>query len=129
MTLPIINQEYLINTLSSLVGINSINPVLSTEAIGEEEIARYIAETMQAMRLEVHLHEIAPKRYNVVGIKRGKGSGKCLMLNAHMDTVGIEGMESAINPTNPGWKIVRQRQPGYERWSRSNSGSCEIVAR
>jgi acetylornithine deacetylase len=37
-------------------------------------------------------HEPEPGRVSVVGTLKGKGGGKSLMLNAHMDTVGIDNM-------------------------------------
>ncbi|MFQ5436958.1 MAG: M20/M25/M40 family metallo-hydrolase [Anaerolineae bacterium] len=36
--------------------------------------------------------EVEPGRWNVIGRLRGRGSGPSLMLNAHMDTVGVDGM-------------------------------------
>ena len=36
--------------------------------------------------------EPAPGRPNVVAVARGSGGGRSLMLNAHMDTVGVAGM-------------------------------------
>ncbi len=39
-----------------------------------------------------------PARDNVVGIVRGSGGGRALMLNAHMDTVGVAGMECPHDP-------------------------------
>ena len=39
-----------------------------------------------------------PGRDNVVGIVRGSGGGRALMLNAHMDTVGVAGMECPHDP-------------------------------
>jgi acetylornithine deacetylase len=35
---------------------------------------------------------IKPGRINVVGTLKGSGGGRSLLLNAHMDTVGVEGM-------------------------------------
>src|SRR3989442_1674543 len=48
--------------------------------------------------LEVEWDEPAPGRPNVIGIARGTGSGRSLMLNAHMDTVGVVGMERPHDP-------------------------------
>ena len=91
-----ISLEDLTKILSDLVGINSINPSLSSEGIGEEEIGTYIADTLSNMELEVTTYPLAPNRMNVVGLQRGsrkaKKRGRSLLLNAHMDTVGVEGM-------------------------------------
>jgi acetylornithine deacetylase len=47
---------------------------------------------MQQLGLDVAQHEPAPDRTSVVGTLRGAGSGKSLMLNGHIDTVGVENM-------------------------------------
>ncbi len=87
-----IDQEYLHQALRELVQINSINPSLAPGAPGEAEIAAYAAEALSKLNAAVQVHEPLPGRASVVGILRGSGGGKSLMLNAHLDTVGIEGM-------------------------------------
>jgi acetylornithine deacetylase len=49
------------------------------------------------MGLEVRTLEPEPGRISVLGTLRGTGGGKSLMLNAHYDTVGVEGMEEAFS--------------------------------
>jgi len=87
-----IDRDYLIKTLSNLIGINSINPQLVPEGRGEAEIAAYIAETLRRLTLDVTAHEPELGRVSVVGRLQGKGGGRSLMLNGHIDTVGVEGM-------------------------------------
>ncbi|HEX2680849.1 MAG TPA: M20/M25/M40 family metallo-hydrolase, partial [Candidatus Dormibacteraeota bacterium] len=48
--------------------------------------------------LEVAIVESVPGRPSVVGVLRGSGGGRSLMLNAHMDTVGAGGMSSPFVP-------------------------------
>ena len=84
--------------LSDLVAINSINPDLIPGSPGEAEIAHFIANWSEQAGLEVHLHEPVPGRPNVVAIARGSAGGKSLMLNGHVDTVGVEGM---VGPHQP----------------------------
>lgn len=84
--------------LSDLVSINSINPDLVPGSPGEGEIARYIADWLKLNDLEVELVESVSGRPNVVGIARGTGGGKTLLLNGHMDTVGVAGMPDAHQP-------------------------------
>jgi acetylornithine deacetylase len=77
---------------SQLVAIESINPELGVGGSGESELARFVAEWCERAGLETTLSEAAPGRPNVVAIARGTGGGRSLMLNAHMDTVGVAGV-------------------------------------
>jgi acetylornithine deacetylase len=88
----------IVELLHQLVAIDSINPDLVPGGAGEEKIARFIAGWLQEAGLEVHWDEPAPGRPNVIGIARGTGGGRSLMLNAHMDTVGVAGMERPHDP-------------------------------
>src|SRR5512145_2963538 len=84
--------------LSDLVAINSINPDLVPGSPGEGEIAHYIADWLRRANLEVELLESVSGRPNVIGIARGTGGGKTLLLNGHMDTVGVAGMPDGHQP-------------------------------
>jgi acetylornithine deacetylase len=81
-----------------LVAIDSVNPELIPGAAGEAEVARFVAEWLERAGLEVEVEEVAPGRPNVVGIARGTGGGRSLLLNAHTDTVGVAGMERGHEP-------------------------------
>ncbi len=87
-----IDRDYVLKTLIEMVRINSVNPSLSPEGNGETEIGAYIANSLNALGLAVSTYEIKPKRVNVIGRLKGSGEGPSLLLNAHMDTVGVEGM-------------------------------------
>jgi acetylornithine deacetylase len=87
-----IDESYTLQTLKDLVQINSINPSLSPDGKGEAEIGSYVADSLNDLGLQVTTYEIEPGRLNVVGVWKGRGSGRSLLLNAHMDTVGVEGM-------------------------------------
>ena len=50
---PSIDRAYLIQTLSDLVRINSINPTLVPGGAGEAEIANYIAGSLGGFGLQV----------------------------------------------------------------------------
>ncbi len=75
-----------------LVAIDSVNPDLILGGAGEAEIARFVAGWCEQSGLEVELEDAAPGRPNVVATARGSGGSRSLMLNAHMDTVGVAGM-------------------------------------
>lgn len=84
--------------LSQLVAINSINSDLVSGGPGEADIAAFVARWLSDHGISTHLEDAAPGRPNVIGVLRGSGGGKSLMLNAHMDTVGVEGMERPHAP-------------------------------
>jgi acetylornithine deacetylase len=84
--------------LSDLVSINSINPDLVPGSPGEAEVAHYIADWLKLNDVDVQLVESVSGRPNVVGIAHGTGRGKTLLLNGHMDTVGVAGMSNAHQP-------------------------------
>src|SRR5213080_373559 len=88
----------IIELLRQLVAIDSINPDLVPGSAGEEKIACFISDWFERAGLEVAWDEAAPGRPNVIGIARGTGGGRSLLLNAHMDTVGVVGMERPHDP-------------------------------
>ena len=92
-----IDKTYTINTLRKLVQINSVNPGLVKGAPGEGEIAWFIHNQLNELGLESKISDAAPGRPNVTAIIKGDGGGKSLMINAHTDTVGIEGMDDPFS--------------------------------
>jgi acetylornithine deacetylase len=88
----IIDRSYTLETLARLVQINSINPTLAPGAPGEREIARFIEGSLRSCGLEAEILEPEPGRSSVLGRVRGSGDGRSLMLNAHVDTVDVQGM-------------------------------------
>jgi acetylornithine deacetylase/succinyl-diaminopimelate desuccinylase-like protein len=81
------------------VAIESVNPDLVPSGSGEAAIAEFVATWLRTAGLdEVSVVDAPPGRPSVVGIVRGSGGGRSLMLNAHMDTVGAGGMSSAFSP-------------------------------
>src|SRR5579864_4440064 len=81
-----------------LVAIESVNPDLVASGSGEANIARFVAEWLTGAGLEVEIVEPIEGRPSVVGVVRGAGGGRSLMLNAHLDTVGAGGMKDPFTP-------------------------------
>jgi acetylornithine deacetylase len=81
-----------------LVGIDSVNPDLVPGGLGEAEIAAFVAAWLERAGLDVSVEEAAPGRPNVVARAAGSGGGRSLLLNAHMDVVGVEGMTDPFSP-------------------------------
>jgi acetylornithine deacetylase len=92
--------------LQQLVAIDSINPDLVAGGAGEQEIARFVANWLDQAGVEVTLDESTPGRPSVVGMVRGSGGGgRSLLLNAHLDTVGVTGMERPHDPVVDGNRL------------------------
>src|SRR5215470_4797663 len=87
-----------IQLLRDLIAIDSVNPSLVPGAKGESEIARAIAQLLQAGGLDVEVQEVTPGRMNVIGVLDGKEKGRSLMLCGHMDTVGVMGYDKPFDP-------------------------------
>ncbi|CZR59427.1 related to diaminopropionate ammonia-lyase [Phialocephala subalpina] len=78
----------------ALVRIDSTNPGLSRSGgIGEGPIAEYISAWLEHRGIETHRLEETPTRPSVVGIVRGSGGGKSILLTGHIDTVTTAGYE------------------------------------
>ena len=74
-----------------LVATPSVNPTLAAGGAGEGAIASLSAGLLEDWGLSTTLHQVAPVgRCNVVATLEGEGP--TLMLNGHLDTVGVEGM-------------------------------------
>ena len=75
-----------------LVSIPSVNPSLAAGGgEGEGRIAAVAAELLEGWGFKVATPEVAPGRHNVIARLEG-GRGGTLLLNGHLDTVGVEGM-------------------------------------
>jgi len=74
-----------------LVAIPSVNPSLARAGEGEQRIAEAAARLLREWGLEVETFDVAPGRPNVMARLQGSGA-TTLLLNGHLDTVGVEGM-------------------------------------
>ena len=83
---------------SRLVSIDSVNPTLVSTGGGEAAAAQVLADWLEQAGLEVHVEEAAPGRPNVIGVARGTGGGRSLLLNGHLDTVGLLEPDGGLNP-------------------------------
>jgi len=94
-----IDKKKINKLLQDLVKIDSVNPSLVSGTAGEAEIAEYLREWMTARGMEATITEIEPGRVNAVGVLKGSGGGKTMMLNGHTDTLGVDYM--TIDPFDP----------------------------
>ncbi len=99
MGLQYIGNDKIINLLGHLVSIPSVNLSLdSKNGSGEKAIAEFCVKWLSEYGIKSWFEEVAKDRANAVA-EVGNGSGPTLILCAHLDTVGVNGM--AISPFEP----------------------------
>jgi acetylornithine deacetylase len=78
---------------AALIEIDSRNPTLAPGAPGEHQVAFFLASLLETWGFRVERHEVVAGRFNVVArAGRAMPGVKSLMLNGHLDVVGVEGM-------------------------------------
>jgi acetylornithine deacetylase len=91
------DRAHFVGLLSRLVRISSINPAFGDGATSEAEVAAFVAGEMEGLGMETRRLEPEPGRVSVLGRLPGAGGGPSLMLYAHLDTVGVEGMDDPFS--------------------------------
>jgi acetylornithine deacetylase/succinyl-diaminopimelate desuccinylase family protein len=107
-------KDELVQLVSDMVRIPSVPPEApapgltdtAVEVSGETLVNRALKPVMESFGLETDLWEVEKGRANLVGIWRGKGKGRSLLLNGHVDVV----------PSGP-----------LERWTVAGPWSGEII--
>jgi len=88
--------------LSRLVRCPSVGPGEGTPLdppFGEARLIDLLRETLDSWGAQVQVSEVAPGRPNLIARFDGADAGRSVMLEAHADTVGVEGM--TISPFEP----------------------------
>jgi len=75
----------------ALIKIDSRNPTLVPDAPGERACAHTLASVLEDWGFDVEIQEDVPGRPNVIA-RTGPRDTATLMLNGHLDVVGVEGM-------------------------------------
>ncbi len=76
----------------ALVACDSRNPAFASDAPGEGAAAQLLAGVLRSWGFTVDILESAPGRPNVLARIGGGHGGRSLILNGHLDTVGVAGM-------------------------------------
>ena len=95
-------RQDIVDLLSRLVACPSVGPGRRRNfgsPFGEEKLARLLTDIVSGWGAEVTLQEVASGRPNLIAKFAGRDSGRSLMLEAHGDTVAVEGMK--IEPFRP----------------------------
>jgi len=104
-----------IATLADLVRINSINPAYP-DGTSEASVADYLRDFFRSRGIETRDQEVFPNRSNLIARLPGRDPRRRVILEAHMDTVTVQGM--TIPPFEP--TIAGNRLHGR--------GSCDTKA-
>jgi len=88
-----IDRDFTLTTLQELVRIDSRNPGLGEpDAPGELDVARYADSVLSRLGWDSQVLDHGDRRASVLAVRRGSGDGPSLMVNTHLDTVGVAGM-------------------------------------
>ncbi len=112
-------QDRIVTLLKELVAINSINSTLSGGP-GEKEIADFIHNHLRRLGFEVQVQAVSGARANVVALVRGKSPSPAVLLNGHIDTVGVEGMPLSFSLRQEGDRL-------YGRGAYDMKGSVAVM--
>lgn len=111
-----------------LVRIDSRNPTLVAGAPGEGGIARVLSEILGAWGFRVEVRDAAPGRPNVIArVGNARSGARSLMLNGHVDVVGVEGMSHA--PWDPAVRDGRIYGRGSSDMKAGVAAMCAAAAR
>lgn len=89
-----------VELLCELVGIDSVNPSLVAGAAGETEIVAALRARLERAGFETHIVEAhgIPGRPSLIAIAPGSADAPTVVLNGHLDTVGVTGMDEPFAP-------------------------------
>jgi len=88
--------------LSQLVACPSVNPKSATHfssPLGEAGMVALLEELLRSWGAKVDIHEVHPNRPNLLACFPGKNPNRSILLDAHTDTVAVDGM--IIPPFTP----------------------------
>ena len=107
-----------------LIRIDSVNPDLVDGGAGESAMAEHCQRWLDRRGFETHRLEGTPGRPSVVGVLRGSGGGRSIMLNGHLDTVTLTGYDG--QPLEP--RIVHGRLYGRGAFDMKSGLAAMMVA-
>ncbi|QDU78518.1 Acetylornithine deacetylase [Polystyrenella longa] len=91
-----------VDLLKQLIAIPSVNPMgqsVSGDIYYETAVTRWLVGLFEERKIPYRVQEVSPGRANVVAVCHAPGATKTVMLDAHQDTVPVEGM--TIPPFEP----------------------------
>lgn len=92
------NNERVVDILRDLIAIPSVNPVYDGASTGEGGVSAYVEAWAAGLGLPVERQNVFPGRDNILIRLAGPEGAPILLFEAHMDTVGVDGMPSPFEP-------------------------------
>lgn len=95
--------DEVVELLSDFVAIPSVNPAFRAngdpaEMFGEQAKAEHVLSWLTRAGVTASLQEVLPQRPNVIAHVTGRIGQRTLMLECHLDTVQVTGMEAPFTP-------------------------------
>ena len=106
--MPPIPTDAASELLTELVAIDSVNPGLVPGAAGEAAIVTFLRNRVEAAgfaTLRSSRRTKHPDRPSLLAWHQGSRPGPTLLLNGHVDTVGVEGMPAPFEPKVEGDRL------------------------
>ena len=91
-------DERVVDLLRNLVAIPSVNPIYDPASRGERDMADHVETWARGLGLETRRRSVFPGRDNVLVRLAGPVGAPVLLMEAHMDTVGVEAVPGAFAP-------------------------------
>lgn len=101
-----VRTDRVVQLLSDLIAIESVNPFYEGGKRGEVAVAAFVEDYCRRAGLEVSRQTVLPDRDNVVAGFEVPGAQQTLLFEAHMDTVALEPMgERGLRPEVRGGRL------------------------
>ena len=90
-----LNPRQFVDAVDGPAALNFLAKMISFKSYsgepGEVDLARFMVDAMKKLGLEAGLSPVPKNRFNAIGTLKGKGGGKSLLFNGHMDTNPVTG--------------------------------------
>jgi acetylornithine deacetylase len=101
-------EDAVVALLSDLVGIDSVNPALVEGGAGEQDIVEHLEARLRRSGFGTHVVAGGPQgdRPSLVAVPPGPDTWPMVVLNGHLDTVGVSGMADPFTPRVDGDRLL-----------------------
>ncbi len=97
-----------VDLTAELVAVDSVNPGLVAGAAGESAIADLLRARLDRSGFTTHLVPAPGQgdRPSLIAVARGPADVPTVVLNGHLDTVGVSGMDAPFDPRIDGDRLI-----------------------